>query len=293
MNDSNKKRIGILFVLIGALLFSAKAVVVKLTYQYPLGALTSLFFRMLFAFPFLLFLALRQDIPKITKKDWLKIFWLGVLGYYAASYFDFLGLQYITAGLERIILFVYPTLVLGISWISGEKHPSRNEVFSLGLTYLGVALAYGSDSEWKMEGKELLGAIFIFLSALTYAFYLVGSGDFVPKIGASRFTSYALLTSSLLVFLQFLVFGNWGELHQESSFYFLGFLLGTFHTVIPAVLVSHGVGRIGARTAAIVASIGPICTLFLGHCLLGERITVVHFVGTLFVLVGVFKISSK
>ncbi|TGL20866.1 DMT family transporter [Leptospira yanagawae] len=287
---------GVAFVLIGALLFSAKAVVVKLTYRYEISAIGSLFFRMFFAFPFLVWMAwsAEKNSEKIslTKKDYWNVLLMGVVGYYLASLFDFLGLKYISAGLERIILFIYPTLVVLLSFFFLKKKIHGREFFSLILTYTGVFLAYGQDVQLGSPKDVSLGAFFILLSALTYAIYLMGSGSIIPKLGAKRFTAWALIISSLVVFLHFLIFGSYKELIQPMSFYLLAFLMGTVNTVVPAVFVSEGIKRVGSKTAAIVGSVGPMSTLFLAYWILEEPITILHSIGTIFVLTGVFWIST-
>ncbi|MDF3819619.1 DMT family transporter [Leptospira sp. 96542] len=287
---------GVFLVLIGALLFSAKAVVVKLTYQYPISPVGSLFFRMLFAFPFLVWILWKEEKQSakasLTKKEWFSVFFMGVVGYYLASLFDFLGLKYISAGLERIILFIYPTIVVLLSFLFLKKKIHRSEVFSLILTYLGVSIAFFQDIKLGSAKEVSLGSFFILLSALTYAIYLMGSGSIIPKLGAKRFTAWALIISSLAVFLHFLVIGNFKELIQPSRFYILALIMGTVNTVVPAIFVSAGIKIVGSKTAAIVGSVGPMCTLFLAFWLLGEPITILHSLGTLLVLAGVFWISS-
>ncbi|XMO22933.1 DMT family transporter [Leptospira sp. 'Mane'] len=288
---------GAILVLIGAILFSAKAVVVKLTYQYPLGALTSLFFRMLFAFPFLIWIAVSEEKKlgraHLTKKEWFSVFFMGIVGYYLASLFDFLGLQYITAGLERIILFVYPTLVVILSFLFLKKKIHAREIFALLLTYTGVAIAYSQDLKVGAAKDVSLGAFFILLSALTYAIYLMGTGSLIPKLGAQRYTALALAISSLAVFVHFGLFGKWEELNQPVSLYLLTFFMGTVNTVLPAIFVSEGIKRVGSKEAAIIGSVGPMSTLFLAYWFLGETITFFHTLGTFFVLFGVFWISSR
>lgn len=251
---------------------------------------------MLVASPFLLGIALWEEKKRgpvsLTTKEILQVVSMGVLGYYAASYFDFLGLQYISAGLERIILFLYPTLVVLLSFFFMGKKMEKREIVSLFLTYLGVGISYGSDLRLGSASEVSLGAFFVFLSALSYAFYLVGSGHLIPKLGAMRFTAWALLVSSVIVFIQFALLGDYSELAQNNGFYWLVFLLGTLHTVIPAVFVSEGIKRVGSKTASIVASVGPISTLLLAYIFLGEPITWLQLLGTFFVLSGVFWISQ-
>lgn len=291
----NKHWYPIVLILLGAFLFSAKAVVVKLTYRYEISAIGSLFFRMLFAFPFLVAIAWKEEknAEPISKRDWWIVVFLGIVGYYLASLFDFIGLLYISAGLERIILFIYPTFVVLISYFVYKKKIYSREVLSLVLTYVGVLIAYGQDVRFGEAKSVTFGAFCIFLSALTYAIYLLGSGSIIPKMGAQRFTAWALLVSTGIVFLHFLLFGDWRELVQPTSFYALAFLLGTVNTVIPAVLVSSGVKKVGSKVAAIVASVGPMSTLFLAYFFLDEPITVWHSLGTVLVLMGVFWISSQ
>ncbi|TGM77717.1 DMT family transporter [Leptospira mtsangambouensis] len=287
---------GVMLVLMGALLFSAKAVVVKLTYRYEISAIGSLFFRMLFAFPFLVWIAWSAEKEEgktaLTKKDVIYVLLMGVVGYYLASLFDFLGLKYISAGLERIILFIYPTLVVLLSFLFLKKKIHLREIFSLVLTYTGVFLAYGQDVQLGSAKDVSLGAFFILLSALTYAIYLMGSGSIIPKLGAKKFTAWALLISSFAVFVHFAIFGTTKELIQPFSFYALAFVMGTVNTVVPAIFVSEGIKRVGSKTAAIVGSVGPMSTLFLAYWLLDEPITLLHGIGTLFVLTGVFWIST-
>ncbi|MCW7492624.1 DMT family transporter [Leptospira sp. 2 VSF19] len=287
---------GIALVLMGALLFSAKAVIVKLTYRYEISAIGSLFFRMLFAFPFLVWIAWKAEREEgktiLTKKDVIHVIFMGVVGYYLASLFDFLGLKYISAGLERIILFVYPTLVVLLSFLFLKKKIHLREVFSLILTYTGVFLAYGQDVQLGSAKEVSLGAFFILLSALTYAIYLMGSGSIIPKLGAKKYTAWALIISSFAVFIHYAIFGTYKELLQPFSFYTLAFVMGTVNTVIPAIFVSEGIKRVGSKTAAIVGSVGPMSTLFLAYWLLDEPITILHSIGTLFVLTGVFWIST-
>lgn len=288
---------GAILVLLGAILFSAKAVVVKLTYQFPLGALTSLFYRMVFAFPFLIWIAYREEkkegATKISKQEWFSVISMGIVGYYLASLFDFVGLQYITAGLERIILFIYPTLVVLLSLIFLKKKIQTKEIFSLILTYTGVGIAYSQDLKVGDTKDVSLGTFFILLSALTYAIYLMGSGKMIPKLGAQRYTAYALAISSVVVFFHFALFGKYEELKQPLNFYLLAFFMGTFNTVLPAIFVSEGIKRVGSKAAAIIGSIGPMSTLFLAYWFLGESISFFHIVGTFFVLSGVFLISNR
>ena len=181
---------GILFAIIGVVLFSAKAVMVKMAYTYGIDHLTLLLFRMVFAFPFYLLIAfLTKPLhPKeLRNKDYLWIVIFGFIGYYLASLFDFMGLQYLKAGLERIILFIYPTLVVLLSWFIFRKRITKLQVLAIVVTYFGVLITFW-DEVGASENSILLGVFLIFLSAFTYASYLVGSGWLIPKFGVMQFT---------------------------------------------------------------------------------------------------------
>ncbi|SMD32337.1 EamA-like transporter family protein [Reichenbachiella faecimaris] len=266
--------LGVVLALLGVVLFSAKAVMVKLAYQYDIDAVSLLLMRMLFALPFYLVIALVKR-PKDTKvmnsRIYLWILGLGIVGYYLASLFDFLGLQYIKASLERIILFIYPTIVL---------------------TYFGIVLAFSL--ELSLEGKGLLiGGSLIFLSATTYASYIAGSGWLIPKIGATVFTSYAMIVSCLCVLIHYGLVGDFNLLNYPNEVYGLGLAMAILSTVIPSYLVSYSIKMIGAPSFAIVASFGPISTILLADYFLGESMHWAQWLGTVLVLIGVFFVTKK
>jgi len=202
MDKKSATSIGVLFAIVGIVLFSAKAVMVKLAYVYEVDSVTLLLFRMLFAFPFYLGIAIWKkplQPEKIKKKDYVWLFFFGFLGYYMASLFDFEGLQYIKAGLERIILFIYPTIVVLLSWIFFKKKLSRAQFLAILITYIGVIITFWDEIGVKGNAEAIYwGGFLIFLSALTYASYLVGSGWLIPKFGAIPFTAYAMLGINLL-----------------------------------------------------------------------------------------------
>ncbi|MEP3386958.1 MAG: DMT family transporter [Reichenbachiella sp.] len=292
----NKSRVlGVVLALLGVVLFSAKAVMVKLAYQYDVDAVSLLLLRMLFALPLYLVIAFvkRPKDPKVMKpKIYLWIIGLGVVGYYLASLFDFIGLQFIKASLERIILFVYPTIVLLISRIFFKKLITKRQMLAIGLTYLGVVLAFSL--EFSLEGKGLfIGGGLIFLSAITYASYIAGSGWLIPKIGATIFTSYAMIVSCLCVLIHYSLVGNFDLMNYPMEVYGLGFAMAVLSTVIPSYLVSYSIKLIGAPSFAIVASFGPISTILLASYFLGETMHWAQWFGTILVLVGVFFVTKK
>ncbi|UXX78320.1 DMT family transporter [Reichenbachiella carrageenanivorans] len=292
---SKSRVIGVILALLGVVLFSAKAVIVKMAYQYPVDAVSLLLLRMLFALPMYLVVAVvkrPKDQAAMTKGVYLWIIGLGIVGYYLASLFDFLGLVYIKASLERIILFVYPTIVLFISRVFFKKQITRRQLIAIVLTYLGIVLAFVL--ELRLDGEGLMmGVGLIFLSAVTYASYIAGSGWLIPKIGATVFTSYAMIISCLCVIIHYLLVGDFNITNYPTEVYVLGFVMAVFSTVIPSYLVSLSIKMIGASSFAIVASFGPISTILLANYFLGESIHYLQWVGTILVMIGVFFVTKK
>ena len=268
---------------------------VKLAYTYQVDYLTLLLFRMVFSLPFYVVIALwKKPVASrnIKSIDWIWLFFFGFLGYYLASLFDFMGLQYLKAGLERIILFIYPTIVVLLSWVFFKKKLSKNQLLAIFVTYLGVLVTF-----WDEIGLQsddiVLGGFLIFLSAITYAAYLVGSGWLIPKFGVMQFTSYAMIVSTLCVTLHYFFQGNFDLFNYPKEVYFLGLAMSIFSTLIPSFLVSAAIERLGASTFSIFGSLGPISTILLAFLLLDERISVLQFVGMFIVIIGVTLVSRK
>ncbi len=265
--------------------FSAKAVIAKLAYRHGADPATVLSLRMAFALPFFAAAAIatsrgREPLPRA---DLGKIVLLGVLGYYLSSVLDFCGLSYISAGLERLILFVYPTLVVLLSAAWFRTRITRRIALALAFTYLGVALAVKTEAS---SGSNVArGATLIFACAFTYAVYLVGSGRLIPRIGALRFTALAMIVSTLAMMVHFAVLRG-TFLHHAPVIYFYGALLALICTVFPVFLLAEGIRRIGAGPASIIGAVGPVSTLALAHWFLGEPVELVQAIGTAFVLVG-------
>lgn len=292
---SSAASFGVICAIFGVILFSAKAVIVKLVYQYQVDYLTLLLFRMVFSFPFYLAIAMwkKPSQPKaITKKDWLWLLFFGCIGYYMASLFDFMGLQYLKAGLERIILFIYPTIVVLLSWVFFKKKLTKNQSIAIFVTYIGVYMAFWD--EIGLQGESLLlGGFLIFLSAVTYASYLVGSGWLIPKFGMVQFTSYAMIVSTIAVCIHFLFQGNYDVFQYPKEVYLLGLSMAIFCTLIPSFLVSAAIERLGASTFSIFGSLGPVATIILAFIFLDERITSLQVLGMCIVILGVTLVSIK
>ncbi|MGB0983695.1 MAG: DMT family transporter [Saprospiraceae bacterium] len=291
--------LGVLIALVGSIMFSTKAVFVKFAYQYyQIDSITLLMFRMLFSLPFFLVIATittrQSDAYQMTRNDYFKILTLGVLGYYLASLFDFIGLQYITASLERLILFTYPTVVVFIGVFYFKEKLSRNQILALLLTYLGIAIVFIGNQSITSRSDLITGSIFVAMSAFFYGVYLAGSGQLIPKIGTWRYTSYALTVSCLSVIIHYLIANQGiGNLTYPYQIYVICLLMATISTVIPTLLVSEGIRRIGASNTSIVGSTGPISTIVLAYIYLGERLTLVQILGAILVLFGVLLISLQ
>ena len=300
MQNTNKQYfIGAAAVVIGSVLFAGKAVLVRYNYiHFKVDTVPLLALRMLFSAPFyavILYFQNRKqsEVPKLTGKEWLWMLAIGLVGYYLASFFDFWGLKFITASVERLILFIYPTLVVIISAIFLKKSIYKIQYIALIITYLGVMVSFIPDLQMGMQKDLIIGSILIFLSSLTYALYLIGSGEMIPKIGALRFTCYAMLISTVMVTLHYLVSIGGGLFAYQSGVYYLSITMAVFTTVIPSFLISEGIRRIGSGNASIIGSIGPIATIIMANIFLDEIINSWQIIGTFVVLGGVLMISWK
>jgi drug/metabolite transporter (DMT)-like permease len=282
--------VGVMLAVVGIVMFSAKAVLVKLAYGYGVDAVSLLLLRMVFALPIYLLIGLRQWRSVGTglrAKDHLALIVLGIVGYYLASYFDFYGLQFITASLERLILFIYPTLVVFISALFFKKRITKKQMLAVPITYFGVFIAFYHGV--LLEGEQVYyGGVFIFLSALTYAVYLAGSGQLIPKLGPVFFTAYAMVVSCIAVIAHYLITNEYDLLTLPKPVYGLGFAMAIISTVIPSFLISEAIKRMGASNFAIIGSVGPVSTIILAAIFLGERITAYQIIGTAIVIVGVW-----
>ena len=279
---------------LAAIGFSAKAILVKLAYASPVDAVTLLALRMAFSVPFFIAAALwsRRYHPAapLEQRDWLAVLALGLIGYYLSSLLDFSGLQYISAGLERLILFLYPTMVVVLSAFLFKRPIGRREIFALVLSYAGILLVFVHDASMHRDGLAL-GAALVFASTLTYSVYLVGAGQAIARIGIIRFTAYAMIVASIATFLQFALTHPASALALPPRVYALGFTMAIVSTVLPIFMLSFGIRMIGSGRTALVGSIGPVATIFLGHGILGETLSLQQIGGSILVLGGVLAIS--
>ena len=280
---------GLAFALIGSIAFSGKAIIVKLAYRHGTDAVTLLMLRMLFALP--LFLALAwwsgRGRPALSRRDWGAVLGLGFSGYYLASFLDFLGLAYISASLERLILYLNPTLVLLLGVLLHGRKVSARQLLALAVSYGGVMLVFGHELS-DLGPNVGLGALLVFGSALSYAVYLVQSGQEVQRLGALRLTGLATTVACLLCIGQFLLLRPLESvLAVPAPVLWLSLLNATACTFAPVILVMMGIERLGAALAAQTGLVGPMSTILMGIFILGEPMTPWIVAGTVLVLAGV------
>lgn len=282
---------GLSLTALAAVGFSAKAILVKLAYRYQVDATTLLALRMAFALPFFLLIGWRgQSAPgedKARPIDFFALAALGWVGYYLASYLDFLGLEYISAGLERLILFLYPTLVTLFSWILLGRPIKPGEIAALVLSYAGIGLVFRQQVSLG-EPDIWLGAGLVFGSTVAYAAYLIGSQRAIAKLGARRFTAGAMTVACCACLAQF---HPLSALALPAPVYALAFAMAIVSTVLPSLFMAMGIQRIGAARAALVGSLGPVATLALAYVALGEVMGVDQWLGAGLVLAGVLTVS--
>lgn len=290
-------RIGLSCAILAAVGFSFKAILVKLAYRYGVDAETLLALRMTFSLPFFMlmgWMSTGRGTATLSVRDWCWLCGLGLLGYYLASYLDFLGLRYISAALERLILFVYPTLVVLLSALFLGQPITRRMLGALAVCYVGIALAVAHDLHIAGSVREIaLGSALVFGSALAYAFYLLGNGLVVGRLGTTRVTAVASGVASVLAIGQFLLMRPVDALVQPWPVYALAVAMALFSTVLPVWLASEAIRRLGAGPVALTGSLGPVTTLLLAGLLLDEAIGVAQLAGTALVIAGVLIMARR
>ncbi|MFN4361615.1 MAG: DMT family transporter [Hylemonella sp.] len=283
---------GYAFAVIGAIAFSGKAIIVKLAYRYGVDAVTLIMYRMLFALPLFAGMAWWASRGKaaLERRDWLGVLGLGFSGYYLASFLDFAGLAYVTASLERLILYLTPTLVLVIGWVLYRKRASRAQLLGTLISYAGVLLVFGH--ELTLAGADVAwGSLLVFLSAVSYAFYLSYSGELVQRLGALRLVGLATSVACVLCIVQFLLLRPLAAAQVAPQVIWLSLLNAAACTAVPVLLVMMAIERIGAGAAAQAGMVGPMSTILLGVWLLGEPFTLWIVAGTVLVLAGIYVFS--
>jgi drug/metabolite transporter (DMT)-like permease len=291
--------IGFIITIIGAILFSTKAIIVKKAFaDTGIDALTLLTLRMVFSLPFFLVAAFlisnQAGNVRMNKQQWMRLVILGISGYYLSAYFDFEGLQYISAGLERLILFLYPTFVLIINRVYFKQTITRVQVLALALTFAGIGIAYFNEMHFDTANQYFFwGSALIFACAVTYAIYISGSGKLIPYVGAAKFAAYSMLVATAVLFIHFILRGDYSGVVQAKGMWTYGLLLAIMATVIPTFMLSAGLSKIGSNNVAIISGIGPVSTILQAHWILGERIHTGQIVGTAMVIAGVLLTGWK
>ncbi len=276
----------------GAIAFSGKAIIVKLAYRYGVDAVTLIMYRMLFALPIFAVMAWWASRGKaaLTRKDWQGVLWLGFTGYYLASFLDFAGLAYISASLERLILYLNPTLVLLLGLVLYRRRISAAQIMGMAISYSGVVLVFGH--EITLLGPEAAwGALLVFLSAVSYAIYLVYSGEMVKRLGALRLVGLATTVACLCCILQFVLLRPLSAAAVAPEVIWLSVLNATLCTAAPVLMVMMAIERIGASMAAQTGMVGPMSTILMGVLILGEPFTAWVAAGTVLVIAGIFVFS--
>jgi drug/metabolite transporter (DMT)-like permease len=284
--------VGLLLAVLGAIGFSGKAIIVKLAYRHGVDAVTLLMWRMLLALPFFLAIAwwAGRGKPALTRQDWRDIGVLGFTGYYLASYLDFAGLAYISASLERLILYLNPTLVLLISVLWFKHRLQARQVVAMALSYAGVVAVFAH--ELSFEGRHTaIGAALVFASAVSYAVYLSLSGKVVQRLGSLRLAGLASTVACALCIAQFLALRPVASFLVPEPVLWLSLLNATACTVAPVLMVMMAIARIGAPLSSQVGMVGPMSTLIMGVFILGEPMNAWIVLGTVLVLGGVFLVS--
>ena len=299
LKKSAQKRFatGLLLAVVGSIAFSGKAIIVKLAYRHGVDAVTLIMYRMLFALPIFAVMAWWASRGKeaLTRNDWLGILGLGFTGYYLASYLDFAGLAYISAALERLILYLNPTLVLILGWLLYKKKMSSKQIGAMALSYAGILLVFGH--ELKFDGitnsNTVLGATLVFGSAVSYAIYLSYSGEMVKRLGSLRLVGLATTVACLLCIAQFVILRPISAMTVAPEVIWLSILNATFCTALPVLAVMMAIERIGAPLTAQTGMIGPMSTILMGVFILGEPLNMWIIAGTVLVLAGVYMVSRS
>jgi drug/metabolite transporter (DMT)-like permease len=288
---------GLLFASLGSIAFSGKAIIVKLAYRYGVDAVTLIMYRMLFALPLFVALAWWASRPRkgvrpapLTQRDWLGVVGLGITGYYLASFLDFWGLEYVTASLERLILYLNPTLVLVLGWLIYGRRITRLQAVAMVVSYAGVLLVFGHEAG-QQGPNAALGAALVFASAISYAIYLVYSGELVKRLGSLRLVGLATSVACVLCIAQFLILRPMGAAAVAPEVIGLSLLNATLCTFVPVLLVMMAIERIGPGLTAQTGMIGPMSTIVMGVLILGEPFNGWIVAGTVLVLAGVYLVT--
>ena len=288
--------LSIILASLGALLFAAKAIVVKFSYQYGATADVVLTLRMVFSLPiFWLAVWWNQRITSpqpLIRKDVIKVCAIGLLGYFLSSYLDFLGLHYISAGLERVILYLTPAIVLVLSKFFLKKEIDRRQYWAMVVAYLGIMMVFMHDIELNDHSAVVLGSVLVFLAAVVYSVYLIFAGELVGRVGSIRLVALASASATVATCIQSLVLGVDQLFVQQPEVYYFAFINALFCTFMPMLFIMMAVNRIGSSLTAQAGTIGPVGTAFLGWYFLGEPVSALQLAGIVVVLIAIAILLS-
>ena len=296
--QSSNELIGVFFVLLGTLGFSIKAILIKLIYQIDPGidAISVLTLRFVVALPFLVMLlyykGYKQPLSVISAHQFSNIFMLGAIGYYVSAILDFSALVYIPAGLERLILFLFPTFVVIISMIIRPHEITRTTIFALLLSYAGILLVFIEKTP-QLDPEMIKGSLLVFGAAIVFAFYTIGSVGQIKQYGSVRFATYALIAATVAAFTHAFIIHGFNVFVQSAKVYALILPMAIFSTVVPMIFIAAGINRIGASSASIISTSGPVITLGLAMLILGETIGLLQIIGSAMIMVGVLFVARK
>ena len=286
-----RRGVGLALAALGAIAFSGKAIIVKLAYRHGVDAVTLIMLRMLFALPLFLGMAwwAGRGKPALTRRDWAGVAGLGFSGYYLSSFLDFAGLAYITAGLERLILYLNPTLVLLLGWLLYRRRITRWQALGMAISYAGALVVFGHEVRIGEASATAWGTMLVFLSAVSYAVYMIASGEFVKRLGSLRLVGLATSVACVLCIVQFLVLRPLGSVQTLApAVIWLSLLNAVVCTALPVLAVMMAIERIGPAMAAQTGMVGPVSTILMGVVILGEPFTAWTATGTLLVIAGIF-----
>lgn len=297
LSISSSHAFGVACVLLGTFLFACKGIFIKLAYAHGISAAPLLMLRMLFALPFYLGMAIwlhKQQKMAIPRQQLIPILGLGLVGYYLASFLDFWGLEYISAGLERLVLYIYPTVVILILAFWKKKAISLREKLAMAVAYIGIIFVFLHELQFHQTlSATLTGGMLVFFSAVSYAFFVVMTSEKAKQVGSLTFTTYCMISASAGVIIHNLAVSDLRELAQPAPVYWLSFGLAIFSTVIPSFLMNKGIASIGPSKAAIMGSIGPVVTIFFGAWFLHEVINTTQLIGAALIIGGVSLVGRK
>ena len=286
-----RRGVGLALAALGAIAFSGKAIIIKLAYRHDVDAVTLIMLRMLFALPLFLGMAwwAGRGKPALTRRDWAGVAGLGFSGYYLSSFLDFAGLAYITAGLERLILYLNPTLVLLLGWLLYRRRITRWQALGMAISYAGALVVFGHEVRIGEASATAWGTLLVFLSAVSYAVYMIASGEFVKRLGSLRLVGLATSVACVLCIVQFLVLRPLGSVQTLApAVIWLSLLNAVVCTALPVLAVMMAIERIGPAMAAQTGMVGPVSTILMGVVILGEPFTAWTATGTLLVIAGIF-----